>query len=55
MEARARITEPERDGGVRFGLEELKMELGTELTRTRGSGRRAAVRRRRTRRAAGAG
>jgi len=37
VEARARIAGPEQDGGVRFGLGEITVELGMELTRTRGA------------------
>ncbi|MEV5440874.1 trypco2 family protein [Streptomyces sp. NPDC052682] len=37
VEARARIAGPDRDGGVRFGLGEITVELGMELTRTLGA------------------
>ncbi|MGW7256744.1 trypco2 family protein [Streptomyces sp. NPDC054834] len=37
VEARVRIAGPEGDDGVRFGLGEITVELGMELTRTRGA------------------
>lgn len=36
LEARKRIDQPGSDGGVQFGLGEITVELGVELTRTKG-------------------